>query len=74
MKIEVKVINLGKVNNVAILAVNTSNGFAPLSEADSEFCSPDVVITCDSGVYPGLVDFEQYICDKAYKEVTENHE
>lgn len=58
------IIYLGEVNDVTIYA---TNDFIALKEEDLDYISPDFIIKCDSGVYPSIVNFEQYICNEARK-------
>jgi len=62
-----KTIFMGENNDATVYAVATMQGFEPINPEDLEHVTPDFVIKCDSGVYPGITNFEQYICDKAFK-------
>lgn len=66
-----KIIEVGNVNDATIYATLTANGFIAVSKEDL-FTTPDFIIKCDSGVYPGIINFEQYVCDKAYKWLMED--
>lgn len=59
------IIELGKVNDCTIYATASRGMLTPLNETDLKYCSPDYTIKYDSGVYPGVTDLEQYICDIA---------
>jgi hypothetical protein len=62
-------IKIGENNDCVVYALRTARGFEPLNREDLEYCAPDYKIFCDKGVYPGISDFEQYICDKAQNEL-----
>jgi len=62
-----RIVELGKINDCTVYAINNVDSFAHIEKGELEFCYGEVIkIKCDSGVYPGINDFEQYICDKAY--------
>ncbi len=62
-----KVIYMGKVNDAVVYAVATTRGLMPIPKKD--FSRSNVkhnfVIKYDTGVYPGVINLEQYICAKA---------
>jgi hypothetical protein len=61
-----KTINYGKNNDIFLYAVMDKefNTLTPLDKSDLEFIGPDFRINYDSGVYPGITNIEQYICNQ----------
>jgi predicted DNA-binding protein len=64
-EIKMKTIKLGKVNDTYTYAVKVDGRYQALSNEDAQFERPDAKIFYDSGVYPGISDVDQYMCDKA---------
>jgi hypothetical protein len=60
-------IEIGKANDATVYALNKGNYFTALLKEDLEYVDPDVIIKCDSGAYPGVSNFEQYICNEAFE-------
>jgi hypothetical protein len=57
----IKTIFAGEVNDATVYA---TKNFDALDKNDLEFEKPEFIIKCDSGVYPSITNFDQYICDK----------
>lgn len=57
-----EIIEVGIKNDTTVYA---DKYFTSISKDDLGFVTPDYEIKCDSGAYPGVTDFEQYLCNKA---------
>lgn len=64
----VKEIAVGETNDLHLYAVEANGRYFHLTESDLKFERPDAKIYYDSGIYPGVTDLPQYICDKASKQ------
>lgn len=60
-----KEIKLGIRNDTYTFAVLADGRYFKLADTDLSFEQPDAQIFFDSGVYPGIADVDQYMCDKA---------
>jgi len=69
-----KTILLGKVNDVWTYAVKIDGRYIKFEDVDREYEAADAVIYFDSGVYPGITDIDQYMCDRAndWREAMDN--
>lgn len=63
-----KEIAVGETNDLHLYAVEANGRYFHLTESDLKFERPDAKIYYDSGIYPGVTDLPQYICDKASKQ------
>jgi hypothetical protein len=61
-----KTINYGSKNDCTVYGIITGNGIAKMDKKDLEFEKPDIKINYDSGVYPGINDIDQYICNQVF--------
>lgn len=62
----VRTIEVGTKNDAMVYA---DEYFTALNENDLLFIAPEYIIKFDTGVYPGVTNLEQYICDKAKAEL-----
>ena len=60
-----KTIFTGKMNDAVVYAVATTRGLMPIPKKDFSRSKHNFIIKYDTGVYPGVINLEQYICSKA---------
>lgn len=61
-----KHIRVGEVNDLHLYAMDDGvGGYVHLTDLDMNYEKPDAKIYYDSGIYPGVTDLPQYICNKA---------
>lgn len=61
-----KTIKLGKKNDASVYAIKDHTGkYFKMDASDLQFETPDAKIYFDAGMYPGITDIDQYMCDKA---------
>ena len=65
MNTTIKEIQLGEKNDCYVYAIKTDERFYALTEADLEYENPDAIIWYDSGLYPGITNIADYMCNKA---------
>ena len=61
----IKEIKLGKKNDCFVYAIECDGHYYPLNRISMEHQSPDAIIRFDQGLYPGITDIHEYMCDKA---------
>jgi predicted DNA-binding protein len=60
-----KTIKLGKINDTYTFAVKIDGRYVKMSNQDANYERPDARIYYDSGIYPGIADVDQYMCNQA---------
>jgi hypothetical protein len=61
----IKEIKLGEKDDCYVYATETDGRFYALTEADLEYEKPDAIIWYDSGLYPGVTNITDHMCNKA---------